>query len=322
MQVSTEEGWKKLSEKVVLTRTSESFEGKEIIITDANATIWRGITKRDVMRYYEQIAPYILKYLRNRPLGLYSMIYGLEKEGLYIGGMPDNYPEWLQVFRTERKNPKPGKKPYVESLVCNDIPTMMFMVNNWCVDFHASNARTDDPANPDYIVIDLDPTVPDFSKATDVALAAKEVLDKHELLSFIKTSGQTGYHIFVPCTGIEWEKGDARKVGLALAEEIHSLVPDITTLAPQKKNRGENVYVDPSQNDFLDTMAVAYCVRPAETPNVSTPLEWTEISPGLNPADFNIESIFKRLEKKGDLWEGLDDRNIKEKNTRLLRKLL
>jgi bifunctional non-homologous end joining protein LigD len=69
-------------------------------------------------------------------------------------------------------------------------------------------------------------------------------------------------------------------------------------------------------------MAVAYCLRPAETPNVSTPLEWTEIRPGLNPADFNIESIIKRLEKKGDLWESLNNQNIKEKNTSLLRKLL
>jgi DNA primase len=93
------------------------------------------------MKYYQQIGPYILKYLSNHSLGLYSVIYNVDKEGIYIGGMRDNYPQWLKVFRTVRKNPKPCKNPYVESLVCDDVATMMFMVNHWCISCCKCNNR-------------------------------------------------------------------------------------------------------------------------------------------------------------------------------------
>ena len=322
MQVSTEEGWKTLLNIAINSKTKQVFDGTEIYITDMEQEIWPSITKKDVLHYYQRISPLILKYLRDRPLGMYCSIHGVDREGLYIGGMPDEHPTWLQTFRTLRKNPKPNKKPFVESLVCNDLRTIMYMVNYWCIDLHAANFRTQDPTSPDYIVIDLDASVPDFNKVIDIAKAVRDVLQKHNVISFVKTSGQTGLHIFVPCTKILLENGEARNVGLALAEEIQSSVPEISTLATQKKDRGDKVYVDPGQNDFLDTMAVAYCLRPAATPNVSTPIGWNELRYGLHPADFNIKTIFQRLEKKGDLWNDLFDEKNKTHNDRILKRLL
>ena len=153
-----------------------------------------------------------------------------------------------------------------------------------------------------------------------VAIACKKVLDKHKLTAFIKTSGKTGLHIYIPCSGFGFP--ETRAIATHLAEEIHPLVKDISTLEELKDHRGDKVYIDAGQNDYADTLAAPYSVRPFHSPTVSTPIGWEELNPKLNPWAFTMNTIEARLKKKGDLFKGVMDKKIIKANTTRLNKYL
>ncbi|WP_207515697.1 non-homologous end-joining DNA ligase LigD [Longitalea luteola] len=125
---------------------------------------------------------------------------------------------------------------------------------------------------------------------------AKKVLDKRKLTGFIKTSGKTGLHIYIPCSGMSFQQ--ARALAYKLADEIHELVPRISTRQESISNRGDKVYIDAGQNDYADTLAAPYSIRPSHQPLVSTPLEWKEVKKGLDRYAFTMDSISARLRKK------------------------
>lgn len=170
------------------------------------------------------------------------------------------------------------------------------------------------PDHPDYISIDLDPSDNDFGKVIETARAAKELLDQYKIKSFIKTSGKSGMHIFLPCSTVQF--GEARIIAENICNAIHDLLPGITTTERSVANRGNKLYVDPSQNDYSDRLAAAYCVRANKQPTVSTPLEWKEVNSKLHPRKFTISNIFNRLEKKGDLWKDLLSEKTRIGNTK------
>ncbi len=136
----------------------------------------------------------------------------------------------------------------------------------------------------------------------ETALAAKKVLDKAGAKSFCKTSGATGLHIYVPLQA-KYSTDQVRQFGKIIAHLIHAEIPDITSVerAPQKRKR--KVYLDYLQNRDGQTLAAPYSVRPRPGAPVSTPLKWSEVKKGLDPKNFTIKTIFKRLHKTGDLWK-------------------
>jgi bifunctional non-homologous end joining protein LigD len=123
-------------------------------------------------------------------------------------------------------------------------------------------------------------------------------------------------HLYLPCSAFKFE--DARSIAENVATEIHSMVPTVTTLNVSTNGRGNNVYIDPNQNDYADTVAAPYSVRPNKNPTVSTPLDWREVRDSLTPEKFTIHTIQKRLEKKGDLFESVTDPKIAQANDKLL----
>jgi bifunctional non-homologous end joining protein LigD len=198
------------------------------------------------------------------------------------------------------------------------------MVNIGCVDINPWSSRYTDPETPDYLVIDLDPseenrTDKGLNRLRETAMAAKEYCDKIGLKTFIKTSGKTGMHFLVPCRGFSFTQ--ARDLTEHICSEIHQLVPAISTTATSISQRENKVYIDPSQNDYADTIAAAYCARPYYKPCVSTPLDPKEINATLDPHEFTIETIFTRLRKKGDLFKDLLSKKMYEANNKILKKL-
>jgi len=146
------------------------------------------------------------------------------------------------------------------------------------------------------------------------------LVDKYKLKGFVKTSGQTGLHVYVPCSGFTFEQ--TRVIAGRLADEVHELTSDISTRNESKEQRGEKVYIDAGQNDYADTLAVPYSVRPYHEPTVSTPLEWKELTKKLNRYDFTIDTMKERLKRKGDLFKALTESKIREGNFKQLRSLL
>ena len=234
--------------------------------------------------------------------------------------MEGRQPQCAEVFNTERLNKKKNKNDRIDYLVCNNVPTLIYVINLRCIDVNPWNSRTSTPNTPDYIVIDLDPSDDDFSKAIETAQAAKQFFDEQRLRAFIKTSGKTGMHILLPSTGFDFQQ--ARIIGKNICMQIHNLVPSITTMEVSKEARGKKLFVDFSQNDYADTVAAAYSARPYKRPNVSTPIGWNELTSNLGPENFTIKNIQVRLQKKGDLFESVHDKKIALKNDKILKTLL
>ena len=308
--------WEMVLNRKIESKNKLDIQDRTIELVNIERHIWHDITKADLIQYYISIADYIIPHLRDRPLGLNVSLYDPDKD-FFLRGMENNAPKWATIFETDRKHKMPGKSAKIKWLVCNDLATLVWIVNLECIDVHPWGARMQNPNEPDYIAIDLDPSGNDFDKVIKTALAAKTVLEKHSIKSFVKTSGKTGMHIFIPCSGIEY--GQTRAIAEKICQTIHEMVPDITTLSTSTNSRGDKVYVDPSQNDYADRLAAVYCVRAYHIPTVSTPLEWKEVKPGLDPAKFNIDTIGARLKKKGDLWADLLDKKTAVKNSKQLK---
>jgi bifunctional non-homologous end joining protein LigD len=262
----------------------------------------------------------MLPHLAKRPLTLHLKPKGPFAQGVYIKDMEGRQPACAELYATERKHAKAGKRSMIDYLVCNNLGTLLYMVNLGCIDINPWTSRTLAPDQPDFIVIDLDPSDEDFKKAIEAARTAKAVLDRYKLKGYPKTSGKTGIHIFIPCTGFMFD--EARTIAELLCRETHALLPKITTTNVSVSQRGTKLYLDPNQNDYTDTVACAYSVRPFKEPNVSTPLTWSEIKPGLSAEDFTMERVLARLKKSGDLFRDVLDAGIARTNTKKLKALL
>ncbi len=312
--------WETLQKRQITSENELTVDDHTIELVNIERELWPGITKADLIHYYISIADYILPHLKDRPLGLNICLNSAAQGGFFIRGMEGRAPDWATIFTTDRKHKKKGKSDTIEWLVCENKATLVYIVNLESIDIHPWTSRTLSPNNPDYIVIDLDPSDEDFQKVIRTALAAKQLFDQHKLKAFIKTSGKTGMHLLLPCIDIEF--GAARKIAETICGEIHNAVPDITTTNMSVSSRGKLLYVDPNQNDYADRVAAVYCVRAYHAPTVSTPLEWEEVNQNLTPSNFTIHNTIARIKKKGDLFKDILHEKIRTANSKILKKFV
>lgn len=286
---------------------------------DVDREIWKGITKADLIQYYHSVSPFLLTHVRDRPQSLNVKLHGAAGPDLYIKDMLGRQPECADIFSDKRRHKVPGKAAIIHYLVCNNEATLLWMINTGCIDVNPWTSRTGRPDHPDYITIDLDPSDDDFGKAIETAKAARQIFDKNRLTAFVKTSGKTGIHLCLPCSAFDFPQ--ARRLSEHLCSQINALVPDITTTSVSVNSRGNRLFIDPSQNDYGDTLAAAYCVRPYTMPTVSAPLDWKEVKKGLDPKAFTIHTMEKRLARKGDLWGDITNTRVISANDKQLQRM-
>ncbi|MCW3110512.1 MAG: hypothetical protein JWQ09_5018, partial [Segetibacter sp.] len=319
VEASEDSNWRELEKQEITSSDVFDIEGRQVTLTNVEKELWPGITKAHLIQYYHAVAPYIMPYLIDRPQSLHIKHLAATAPGMYIKDMEGHQPEWADIFTTRRKHKKKGKRNVIDYLVCNNEATLLYMVNLGCIDINPWTSRTTNYRNPDFIIIDLDPSDDDFQKVIDTAKAAKQFFDEHKLKAFPKTSGKTGLHLYLPCTGFTFP--EARQIAEHICTGIHQLVPSITTTEVTITRRGNKLYIDPNQNDESDTVAAPYSARPFHHPSVSTPLDWKEINDKLDPLKFDINTIIARIEKKGDIFKGVLDKKIAANNTKSLRGL-
>jgi DNA ligase D len=265
------------------------------------------ITKGDLISYYETIAPYILPYLKNRPLSLKRNPNGIKDEGLYHKDAGDIAPAWIKTANIHSES----SDKIIHYLVCNNAKSLLFIANLGCIEMNPWNSVTVQLNNPDYLVLDIDPSDKNnFDQVIDAALVIKEILDKIKITGYCKTSGATGLHIYIPCKK-KYDYGTVREFAKILATMVHEQLPSFTTLERSLAKRKNNqIYIDYLQNSRGQTLASAYSVRPKPGATVSAPLDWKEVKHGLHPSQFTIKNMKKRVEKKGDLFKGIFEKGI------------
>lgn len=316
-KLSAQSNWNKIFEEKIKSEGVIQVENQNLQLTNIEKKLWKNTNKAQLIAYYNNIAEYILPHLKDRPLSLFIKNLNARAPGFYIKDMEGFQPDFLDIHPGQRKHEVKGKSEVIDYPVCNNLPALLWLINLGNIELNPWNSTTKNPQEPDYIAIDLDPSEDDFKKVVKTALAAKAYFDKQKLTTFIKTSGKTGIHIFIPCKGFSFQQG--RTLAEHICAEIHKSVPMFTTLEISVDKRGNKLFVDFSQNDQADTLASAYSVRPAKQPTVSTPIEWEELDLKLKPNNFTIENIPKRLQEKGDLWRDLHNSKVKTKNSKILR---
>jgi len=280
------------------------IENKEVVITHPDKIFWpgEGYTKNDVAEYYNNVYPHIIKYLKNRPESLLRMPNGINDKGFFQKNAGLTGPEWIKSIALYSES----AKKEINYIICNDKPTLQYLVNLGCIEMNPWNSRINKLDNPDYLVLDLDPSEKNtFGQVIETAQVIREILDKAGAPSFPKTSGATGIHIYVPLAA-KYTYEQAKDFAHMIAILANQQLPGFTSLERSLSKRGKsNIYIDFLQNRKGQTLACAYSLRPRPEAPVSTPLEWQEVKPGLLPTDFTIKNILKRIAQKGDLFSGV-----------------
>jgi DNA ligase D-like protein (predicted 3'-phosphoesterase)/DNA ligase D-like protein (predicted polymerase) len=315
-----ESNWNRVFEEKIKTEGSIPIEKQLIHLTNIEKKLWKTTNKASLISYYNSISRYILPHLKDRPLSLHIKNISAGAPGFYIKDMEGFQPDFMDVYSTKRKHKVKGKAEIIDYAICNNLPSLLWLINLGCIDLNPWNSTVQSPEEPNFVAIDLDPSDGDFKKAVKTAQAAKEYFDEHSIISFIKTSGQTGIHIFLPCSGYSYPQ--ARSIAEHICGEIQKRVPKISTIEVSVDKRGDKLFVDFSQNDPADTLAAAYSVRPAKQPCVSAPIQWEELDAKLKPADFTIENMPERLQQIGDIWEDLHEAKTVKLNNRSLNKIM
>jgi bifunctional non-homologous end joining protein LigD len=178
------------------------------------------------------------------------------------------------------------------------------MVNMGCIDLNTWYSRVDKPERPDFVLFDLDPAAgAGFPEVIRVALLVKEVLDALGLVGFPKTSGSDGMHVLVPIER-RHTYDDTREFSAIVAGTLARTHRGLVTTEWTKSKR-QGVLIDSNQNGEGKTIASVYSVRPQSGATVSTPLRWDEVKDGLDPKAFTMDVALGRIDKHGDLFEGV-----------------
>ncbi len=281
---------------------------QKLVLSNTDKIYWpdEGITKGDMLAYYDAISKYILPYLKGRPLSLRRQPGGINDPGFFHKDVGEHAPEWIrkEVVWSDSSNKN------INYLVVDDKPSLLYVANLGSIEMNPWHGHVGSLDEPDYLVIDLDPSDKNtFEQVIETAQAVKQVLDEAGAAGYCKTSGATGLHIYLPLHA-QYSYDQCVAFAELIAIRSQALLPDFTSLERSLKKRGDKIYIDYLQNRRSQTVACAYSVRPKPGATVSAPLEWKEVKKGLDISKFNIRTMLKRIEQKGDLFKGVLGKGI------------
>ena len=280
------------------------LEDRIVKLTNLDKLFWPklGVTKRDLIQYYLDVAHVLLPHVTDRAMVMKRYPHGAAGEFFFMKRAPTPRPDWIEICTIEHESGNIINFPVIQ-----DVASLMWVINLGCIDLNQWYARCDDVDRPDYLHFDLDP-VPNasFEKVCEAALYLKLGLDSLKIPSLVKTTGSKGIHIYIPI-----KRGPTQKQVWTFAKEfayaVASQAPKLLTAVYQVSKRPKGrVLVDYNQNAWGRTLASVYSVRPRKLPTVSTPITWKELERGIAMDDFRSDNVPARVRRIGDLWKPLN----------------
>lgn len=257
------------------------------------------ITKRDMFNYYDQVAEYMVPYLKDRPMSLHRFPNGIHGPAFYQKDVKDKAPDCMSTMPHTT-----GEGVEKEYLVAKNKASLLWMASLGCIEINPWFSRVQSPDNPDFCVIDLDPDKQHFDQVIEAALMVRQVCDAIEVPAYPKTSGSTGMHIYIPL-GAKYTYDQSQLFARIIVTHVHREIPGFTSLERMVRNRNGKMYLDFLQNRPDATIAGVYSLRPKPGATVSMPLSWDEVKPGLTMRHFTIKNSLERLKETGDLFKGV-----------------
>jgi len=280
----------------IIAAESPGSPPSPVVITHPEKILYPadGITKADVVAYYRKVASRLLPFLKDRPTTLERLPEGLGagKPHFWQKNTPASYPKWIPRIELPTEHGKP-----VQYVLVNDLPTLLYLVNQGTLTFHPWLSRVENLDRPDLVLFDLDVGEATFADAVAVAQRLHSELQAENRPSVVKTSGKTGLHLLVTQRD-ESDFDAARKWALGVAKRVADGIPETATVEIRKAKRGKRVYIDVLQNARGHHAVPPYVLRAVPGAPVSTPLRWTEVRPGLDPSRFTLRTAPARFARQ------------------------
>jgi bifunctional non-homologous end joining protein LigD len=269
---------------------------REVRLSNLDKVFWpeEGYTKGDLIDYYRTIAPWLLPYLRGRPVVLTRYPDGIDGKSFFQKDAPGFVPEWL---RTERMWSEQARRE-IDYFICDDEPSLVYLANMAAIPLHVWASRVGTLEQPDWCVLDLDPKGAPFRDVIRLALALHRLCDEIALPHYVKTSGSSGLHVMVPL-GRQLTFEQSRSFGELLARVVTLREPEIATVTRAVHKREGKVYLDYVQNGHGRLIVAPFSVRPLPGAPVSMPLAWDEVAEGLDLRAHTIRTAPGRMAAMG-----------------------
>jgi bifunctional non-homologous end joining protein LigD len=278
----------------------KNVNGHELKFAHLSKIYWpkEKLTKRDMLNYYYQVAPFILPYLKDRPQSLNRFPNGIKGASFYQKDVKDKVPDWIETFAYRSEGDNRDK----EFLVGSDESSLLYMASLGCIEMNPWSSTIKKPDNPTWCIIDLDPDNNPFDQVIEAAIVVNNILSGIGVESYCKTSGSTGIHIYIPL-GAKYDYETSKEFARAIVTTTHAEIPDFTSIERPTANRKGKIYLDFLQNRPQATLAAPYSVRPKPGATVSMPLHWDEVKKGMRMQNFNMQNAVDRIKKEGDLFK-------------------
>ncbi|MBC7670915.1 MAG: DNA ligase D [Polaromonas sp.] len=269
---------------------------RTVPFSNLGKTYWPadGYTKGDLIDYYRAVAPWMLPYLRERPMVLTRFPDGIDGKSFYQKDAPEHAPSWIRTVPIRSEDTQRD----INYIVCDDVESLLYVANLGSIPLHVWASSVGSLELPDWCVIDLDPKEAPFSDVVRTALVLRGLCESIGYPSYVKTTGKTGLHILLPLAR-QCTYAQSRSLGELLARVMLRTVGDIATITRHVTQRGDKVYLDYLQNRTGQTIVAPFSVRPLPGATVSMPLLWSEVNETLDPRDFTIRTALDRMERLG-----------------------
>jgi bifunctional non-homologous end joining protein LigD len=291
-------------QKMGASGTWEIF-GRRLRVTNLDKVLFPGpITKRDFLDYTARIAPTVTPYLAGRALNMHRYPNGAETKGFWQKELPSHAPDWL----TRWTNPDADPGETQTYLVADEPAALIWAANFGALEWHPWTSRVDDPNQPTYVLLDLDPgTATSWDDLLTLARLHRTALDHLGVTARAKVTGRRGIQIWIPvAAGRTFD--ETRAWAQDLSRTVGAVLPDLVSWKWQKSDRGGLARLDYTQNAINRTLVAPYSPRPAPGAPVSAPIDWDELDdPALRPDGFTIRDILPRLAERGDLFREVLD---------------
>jgi bifunctional non-homologous end joining protein LigD len=272
-------------------------ESHPVQITHADKVFWpaEGYTKGDLIEYYETIAPWMLPYLKDRPVMLTRYPDGIEGKSFFQKDAPGYVPQWIRRVKVYSED----SQREISYFILESAEALKYIANMGAIPIHIWSSRVPNLGSPDWLLFDIDPKGSTTTHAVRVAQETAAVLRNAGMRPYVKTSGQAGIHVVVGLkTGYTYEQ--ARMFSEAVARVVVARMPDIATVLRTPAARKGKVYIDYLQLGQGKTIAAPFAVRPQPGAPVSAPLKWNELRSDLDPRKFNIKTMPPRMKRLGE----------------------
>lgn len=281
---------------------SLEVDGRRLALTNLNKVFWPqlGLTKRDLLQYYADIAPALLPHIRGKAMVMKRYPNGIAGDFFFMKRAPSPRPDWIETCSIAH-----GSGNVINFPMAQDASSLLWLINLGCIDLNPWYGRCETPDRPEYLHFDLDPFYAPFEAVLEAALIVHDALRALGMTVYPKTSGGKGMHLYVAIKHGP-KQHDVWALAKSIAVELAKAHSDILTAQYKIEKRPRNrVLVDYNQNRLGATLASIYSVRPTPEASVSTPVTWEEVERGIEPADFTMSNVPKRVAKLADLWAPL-----------------